>query len=271
MVRKDNNIRTEFISVAELRYNMYRNMKNKFFLLIASVICILMIGSCENDDLPYDPIPTEDQDDITVVVPTGAHVDMTIVVPIHPSTLKYFDYVVHYQDSQGLEHNDTIRENTGGIVVDNGVHYEDNQGLEHNDIIREKSGEIVAEEWNYTEHEVTGVMIGTSLYGDDYYTRTFRYDNLPITSSVTVKMIPKKDISTKASFIFVSPKPYIFPSVHFSTTSVSEEIPYRILDNAERTRIDDINISSFQMVYGKSFSTHCEVCTSLDGYNIFVY
>ena len=78
-------------------------MKNNFFLLIVTAITSLMLGSCEKNDSTHNDFP----------LPLGAstcQVDMTIVVPIHSSSLEYFDYVIHYQDTLGKDVHDTIHQ-----------------------------------------------------------------------------------------------------------------------------------------------------------------
>ncbi len=42
-------------------------------------------------------------------------VDMTVITPVHPSSLKYFDYNICYTDNNGTEYRDTIQE---GILPD---------------------------------------------------------------------------------------------------------------------------------------------------------
>lgn len=36
-------------------------------------------------------------------------VDMAVIVPIHPSSLEYFDYCISYSDNTGEEYRDTVR------------------------------------------------------------------------------------------------------------------------------------------------------------------
>ena len=40
---------------------------------------------------------------------TVRQVDMDVIVPIHSSSLKYFDYCITYADNEGTEYRDTVR------------------------------------------------------------------------------------------------------------------------------------------------------------------
>ncbi len=210
-----------------------------FLLAMAFAFC-----GCDKDDeeeynnaLNGKPGPTSNQ--------IAKQVDMTVVVPIHPSSLEYFDYVIHYYDNRGVEQRDTIQESCGGIVV---------------------------EDWNYVDIEITLEDTGSSLKSfDNLYVKTFSYDNLFVTCSVTVEMIPKKDIATVVSFSFYTPKPYIIPSVHNSATSIQSETSNHILENVECIMIDSMTIDSFQSEYGRTFSSHCGLYDSYVGYEIFFY
>ena len=44
---------------------------------------------------------------------------MTVVVPIHPSSLEYFDYILNYYDSDGKEYADTVRSAGDGASPEN--------------------------------------------------------------------------------------------------------------------------------------------------------
>ena len=141
-------------------------MKNKILFLMAGVICTFLFGSCEE----------ENNEENLNGFSTAQQVDMTVLVPIHPSSLEYFDYVIHYYDNRGVECRDTIQNPSGGIeVVD----------------------------W-----------IAANGISNNCYVRTFSYDDLFVTCSVNVEMIPKKGLTTMDPFYFYIPKPYITPSVH---------------------------------------------------------
>lgn len=43
---------------------------------------------------------------------TAKQVDIVEIVPIHSTSLKYFDYVIQYYDNTGKERRDTVREGT---------------------------------------------------------------------------------------------------------------------------------------------------------------
>ena len=56
-------------------------MMNKVLFLMASIICTFLLGSCEEDENLGLESPAK-------------QVDMTVLVPIHPSSLEFFDYVL---------------------------------------------------------------------------------------------------------------------------------------------------------------------------------
>ena len=118
---------------------------------MASIICTFLLGSCEEDENLGLESPAK-------------QVDMTVLVPIHPSSLEFFDYVIHYYDNRGVECRDTIQNPSGGIeVVD----------------------------W-----------IAANGISNNCYVRTFSYDDLFVTCSVNVEMIPKKGLTTMDPFYF---------------------------------------------------------------------
>ena len=63
-------------------------MKKMICLLATLFTCMLLVGSCGNDPGPDPGISVK-------------QVDMTVSVPIHPSSLEYFDYVFQYSDNTG--------------------------------------------------------------------------------------------------------------------------------------------------------------------------
>ena len=66
-------------------------MKLKSFIILAiGTLFALLLTSC------------------TAPTPQSASVDMTVVVPIHSSSLEYFDYVITYRDNLGNEIKDTV-------------------------------------------------------------------------------------------------------------------------------------------------------------------
>ena len=270
-------------------------MMNKISLLTASAICMLLLGSCDGDS-DDDVIPdidinlgaddnSKNSNDIS-----AKQVDMTVFVPIHPSSLEYFDYVIHYYDNRGIENRDTIQESSGGLSVDdwNYVDIEITLDAGHRSY-----------DWNYDDIEITldaenkdtiqGSYDGTSVEECDYennaslcatnassvtdncYIKTFSYDNSYVTCTVTVEMIPKKDITTQMAFFFYIPKPYIFPSVHTPATSLIGETSEHIMETVECIRIDSMTVSSFESAYGRTFTSHCGIYDSYDGYEIFFY
>lgn len=190
---------------------------------MVTAICCLLLGSCDDDD-----------DDSKVVTKLFArHADMTVVVPIHPSSLEFFDYVINYRDNQGLVQNDTIQNVGGGIVV---------------------------EDWA-TKDALTS----------DCYIRTFCYNDIPIACYTTVTMIPKGDDGMVGPFSFYIPKPYIFPSIHGSVAPDHGETPNLIPEGVECIQIDSMPLSKFQSTYGTTYVSRCSINDSEDGYEVSFY
>lgn len=61
---------------------------------------MLMLGSCGIDPEAANP-------DIR-------QVDMTVIIPIHPSSLEYFDYAVRYSDNMGQDYDDVVSQAGNG-------------------------------------------------------------------------------------------------------------------------------------------------------------
>lgn len=79
-------------------------MKNKIILFVASIACMLLMMSCS----------------VSPVVEPGVKVkqiDMTVSVPIHRSSLEYFDYVLTYQDNNGEKYTDVVTEGEEDVVT----------------------------------------------------------------------------------------------------------------------------------------------------------
>lgn len=201
-------------------------MKNKFFLLMVAAICFFSLGSCDKDDTVKD-----------VESPLLGHsanlIEMTVLVPIHSSSLEFFDFVIRYSDNMGAVHKDTIRDG-GGIVV--------------------------GEERDNDDSELP----------NNHYIKTYLYYNVPVVSIVTVEMVPKVDESTMASFIFYNPKPYIYPSVYFSTSSIPHEHDFSGLVTTDSAQID-MTIGEFLSSYGSVFSSYCRISLTEDGFESFFY
>lgn len=216
----------------------------KRFSILWLLAMSLFFCGCDKDDeedynnaLSEEPGPTLNQ--------VAKQLDMIVVVPIHPSSLQYFDYVIRYYDNRGVEHNDTIQESSGGIVVG---------------------------DWNYVDIEITLDDLGASLKSEEnFYVRTYSYDNLFVSCSVTVEMIPKVDFSTEDLFYFYIPKPYISPNIDNPKSSIVGETVEHILKDVECIKIESMTIDSFQSEYGRTFSSHCGVYNSYVGYEIFFY
>lgn len=196
---------------------------NKYFLLMATAICILLLGSCNDDD---DAI--SDFESVS-----AKQVDMTVVVPIHPSSLEYFDYVIRYDDNQGVENKDTIQEASDETFAKG----------------RAKKASLV----------------------NDCYIRTFSYDNMHVSCVTSVEMIPKADYEILDSFSFYIPKPYIFPIVRNSTKSDIDWNFNGLPEGVESIWIDSMLLSDFLTTYGTLFSSQCVINNDMVGYEIFFY
>lgn len=203
-------------------------MKNKFLLMMTGIICLLMLGSCEEDSQNL----------------VGKHVDMTLVVPVHPTSLKYFDFCVKYNDNQGAERQDTIQGSYGGITVD---------------------------DWDYVDIEITlAPARRVASKSTDCLVKTYSYDTMPVTCTAVVEMIPKKEVTTVRDFYFYIPKPYIFPSVYnFKEQQAIGEGMEQTMGNMESIKIDSMSVSSFQSLYGTTFMSRCGVYGAGDGYEFF--
>lgn len=206
-------------------------MKNKFFLMMTGVICLLMLVSCDADS-------DESQNF------SGKYVNMTLVIPIHPTSLKYFDFCVKYNDNQGAERQDTIQGSYGGITVD---------------------------DWDYVDIEITlAPARRVASKNTDCFVKTYSYDTVPVTCTAVVEMIPKKDVTTVRDFYFYIPKPYIFPSVYnFKEQQTIGEGMEQTMGNMESIKIDSMSVSSFQSLYGTTFMSRCGVYGAGDGYEFF--
>lgn len=210
-------------------------MKNKFFLLMAGVLCLFMLGSCKEDasDILEPGAPS-----------SVKQVDMTVMVPIQSSSLKYFDYLIKYSDNNGAVHNDTIQSSNGGIVVD---------------------------DWDYVDIEITLCPARAAAKNGECYVKTYSYNSLPVAATATVEMVPKKDVTNVGPFSFYIPKPYMYPNVCFSSTLEERKDINYAMEGVEPIRIDSMSVSTFQSLYGTMFTSHCIVREDSNGLDIDSY
>lgn len=87
------------------------------FFSIISLIAVLPLQGCDWD---WD---SEPETLGSVYNATAKQVDMTVIIPIHPSSLKYLDYVINYTDNMGAEHRDTVQESTSEMSFDEDFYY----------------------------------------------------------------------------------------------------------------------------------------------------
>lgn len=162
-------------------------MKLKSFIILAiGTLFALLLTSCTA------PTPQS----CTAPTPQSLSVDMTVVVPIHPTSLEYFDYVITYRDNLGNEIKDTVDRFFGGIVVD--------------DFRRA----------NMKQHGKKDVSVAKGSYNErGCYTMTVPYASFPVSCTAMVEMVPTEHSSSSLSFFFYVPKPYIFPDIRFHSNT----------------------------------------------------
>ncbi len=178
-------------------------------------------SSNKSEDLTADPVASVKQ------------IDMTVMTPIEPSSLEYFDYVVRYSDNNGLEQMDTVRKEICGIVVEDW----ENGGL----------------------YEITLAQTNKAFDNHNCFVKTFSYTSLPVSSNVTVELLPKCSKESVVSFSFITPKPYIYSNVYSSESSIPKESINRTLDGVNIIQIDSMSIERFLSVYGNTFTSCCQV------------
>lgn len=199
----------------------------KSFLIIVGVLSTLLLCSCESN-------PTEDSS------PSVKQIDMTVMVPVESTSLEYFDYIVRYSDNNGLVQVDTIRTENSGIVV---------------------------EDWqDGGSYEITLAECRTGLDNHDCYVKTYSYTSLPVSTNVTVELTSKYSKDSVVSFSFITPKPYIYPNVYFSESSIPKGSINQTLHGINVLRIDSMTICKFLSIYGETFTSCCQVkeCNGVD-------
>lgn len=107
-------------------------MKFKAIIWMAGLMACSLLMGCEEDPAIEGPIAIDDingnglsngTSNGTTNSSNVKQVDIKVVVPIHPSSLKYFDYNIIYSGNDGVEYRDTVRE--GKILEDShtGTYY----------------------------------------------------------------------------------------------------------------------------------------------------
>lgn len=202
-------------------------MLHKLISWVISLFVLLPIQGCER------------KPDIGVASTAVAkQVDMKVVIPVHPSSLKYFDYVVCYSDNSGEEYRDTIREKKGGITV---------------------------EDWIIQEYEVTLARSRASQDCDIYYVKNHAYKALPVVCRCEVTLVPKVSRDSVVSFSYTIPKPYIFSRVIFNSHSYTPQIGNSDIEGVDILKLDSIRIGTFLSAYGSWFCSTCSVKADYDG------
>lgn len=90
-------------------------MKSKIFNPFVCTIGMMALLLLQGCDIIGDII--KDQPGFGSPAKMVKQVDMAVLVPIHPSSLEYFDYFVTYSDNSGVEYCDTVRKSDNGIRV----------------------------------------------------------------------------------------------------------------------------------------------------------
>lgn len=179
--------------------------------LILAVLCLLTMVSCSKGG----------QEQL-LQKSTVRQIDITEMIPIHASSLEYFDFAIKYMDNSGRQHLDTVRKDSSLSI--------------------------------------------------DCYVKTFSYPDYPVACTAIVELIPQVPGTEVVSFTFIKPKPYLLPTLYFSTT----DIPDSRGDSSRPEGYEDIPIVSMQIdeflsAYGTVFSSSCYVTENYDGSEIITY
>ena len=174
---------------------------------------------------------------------TVKQVDMVVVVPVHPSSLEYFDYCIIYSDNTGVENRDTIVGNVGGIIVD---------------------------DWNVPDYANNTAPSKASPDNDIYWTKTFSYKSLPVVCRCETRLVPKVPKNTEVSFSYIIPKPYIFSRVIFNSHSYDSNVRPEI-EGLEVVKIENMEVGTFMSAYGTYFVSACSVKEEYDGISCSSY
>ena len=94
----------------------YKKSELRFFIL--GLIASFFLQGCDKDNEQEKTPELPPENSISV-----KQVDMKVVIPIHPSSLDYFDYVVCYSDNTGEEYRDTISQNVSTQALDEDIYY----------------------------------------------------------------------------------------------------------------------------------------------------
>ena len=86
-------------------------MKTKFFypFVCTCIFSLFLLQGCDKDPEPCIEIGGVENGAVENGT-TAKQVDIVEIVPIHSTSLKYFDYVIQYYDNTGKERRDTVRE-----------------------------------------------------------------------------------------------------------------------------------------------------------------
>lgn len=217
-------------------------MKFKAIIWMAGLMACSLLMGCEEDPAIEGPIAIDDingngsgngTSNGTTNSSNVKQVDIKVVVPIHPSSLKYFDYIICYSDNTGEEYRDTLSERR----------LSDNTGEVHRDTIRKDNLQDV----------------------DIYYTTNFCYKRLPVICRCEVTLVPKVSRDSVVSFSYITPKPFIFSRVIFDSHSYTPETGNANIEEVTVINIDNARIGDFLSTYGSWFCSTCYVKGNYDG------
>lgn len=213
-------------------------MKSKKFepiVYIVGLMALFLLPGCDKENEQDPEIPPTNGD-----IPVK-QVDMKVVIPIHPSSLEYFDYMVCYTDNSGEEYCDTIAERKGGLTV---------------------------EDWIAQEYEAPRDKSRASQDCDIYYEKKFTYKELPVACKCEVTMVPKVSRDSTVSFSYTIPKPYIFSRVIYASHSYTPQMGNGEIEGVKILKLDSITIGNFLSVYGNWFCSFCSVEGDYDGVSV---
>lgn len=163
--------------------------------------------------------------------------DISVFIPVHPSSLEYFDYCVSYTDNTGEEVLDTIRKSNGGADV----------GYATADIF-------------------SNVRVNSTVPHDVFWMTSFAYKSLPVVCRCEVWLKPKVSRDSEVSFSFIVPKPRIYSRVIYSSHSSSGSVEDSYNDEPDILEFDNARIGTFLHNYG-SVHTTLSVSEDYDGIN----
>ena len=128
------------------------------------------------------------------------------------------------------------------------VTYQDNKGQEYADVI---SGDPSA-------------TVGC-------YVKTYSYNELPVTCTAIVELVPKVPETEVVSFKYINPKPSMSANVYYSSNAANDGIDTVLPEGYEQIWIQSMEIGEFLKTYGSWFSSYCRVLEGAGGLQVSSY